>query len=97
MILECQQLYLFLTACSGNWRNTIYVPSLEERSPAYLLAFDRDTKPILMPVDQLQQYSDVLIDPAECCGQLMKGRLKDLFAQYLIWQTELPQDCPLPE
>ncbi len=84
MIFEYQQLYLFLTACSDNWRNTIYVPGLEERSSAYLLAFDRDAKPILTPVDQLQQYSDVLIDPAKCCGQLMKGRLDALGQSKLV-------------
>ena len=43
-----KQLYLFLAACGGNWRNTIHIACREERdSPGYLLAADRDGQPVL--------------------------------------------------
>ena len=46
-----KQLYLFLTACSGSWRNSIYIKCQGENdSPGYLLAADRDGQPVILPV-----------------------------------------------
>ena len=48
-----KQLYLFLAACGGNWRNTIHIACREERdSPGYLLAADRDGQPVILGVHQ---------------------------------------------
>ena len=48
-----KQLYLFLVACSGNWRNSIYIKCQEEKdAPGYLLAADRDGQPVILSVQQ---------------------------------------------
>lgn len=83
-----RQLYLFLSACGGNWRNTLYI-SCRERgldSSGYLLASDWDGKPVIMAVEQLRRHTGEQIDPGECRGQLTESAFKDIYAQYLLWQ-----------
>ena len=87
MSIDSQLLYTFLSACSGNWRNTIHITSQRQDCAGYLLAFDRDGLPVFMAVDQLQQISGEQLDPAECCGQIALDTFKTLFAQYLLWHT----------
>ena len=79
---ECQHLYLFLAACRGNWRNSVYIST---DGPGYLLSANRDGQPIVMPVEQFQQLTGEIIDPSECCGQLTADAFKALYAQYLLW------------
>lgn len=90
-----RQLYQLMTACSGNWRNTLYIASQRPDHPGYLLAFDRDGRPVLMAVEQLRQVSGEYLDPAECCGNLTEESFKSLFTQYLLWQTSFTLDQPL--
>lgn len=97
MTTDSQQLYCFLTAASGNWRNTIYIRSQQENYPDQLLAFNRDGAPVIMAADKLQQISGDEIDPSECCGQLTENSFRSLFAQYLLWQTSSPQDQSLEQ
>lgn len=80
-----RQLYLFLTACGGNWRNSIYI-SCQEHNSGYLLAADRDGKPVIMAVEMFHQFTGELIDPTECCGCLTQDAFHDIYAQYLLWQ-----------
>jgi len=89
MNLMIQQFYRFLTACGGSWRNTVYV-SCQEDGPGYLMAADRDGKPVVMAIEQFQQLSGEQIDPTECCGQLTQSAFQDIYAQYLLWQ--FPED-----
>ena len=86
MISDTQQLYLFLSACRGNWRSSIYITCQEPDNPGYLLSADRDGKPMLMPIAQFQQLAGEQIDPTECCGQLSGEAFRSLYAQYLLWQ-----------
>lgn len=79
---ECQHLYLFLAACRGNWRNSVYIST---DGPGYLLSANRDGQPIVMPVEQFQQLTGEIIDPGECCGRLTADAFKALYAQYLLW------------
>ena len=92
-----KQLYTFLSACSGNWRNTIHITSQQQDCLGHLLAFDRDGLPVLMSVTQLQQLSGEQLDPAECCGQLTEASFKNLFAQYLLWQASSQQEESLED
>ena len=66
---------MFLSACGGNWRNTIYIPG--KRDAAYLMAADRDGRPVIMPIGQFQRLSGVQIDPDECRGQLTQSAFQD--------------------
>ena len=85
MTSSTKQLYLFLTACSGNWRNSIYIKCQGEKDdPGYLLAADRDGQPVILAVQQFYQLTGVWIDPAECCGQLTEAGFEALYAQYAI-------------
>lgn len=95
MTKNIQQLYKFLTAALGSWRNTIYIHSQRVDRPGHLLAFGRDGLPVIMAADELREASGDQIDPAECCGQITEDSFRCLFAQYLLWQTSSPQDKPL--
>lgn len=90
-----KQLYLFLTACSGNWRSSIYISCREKDDPGYLLSADRDGEPIIMPVARFQQLTGELIDPTECCGLLTTEALRSLYAQYLLWRYPTAQNDSL--
>ncbi len=87
-----QLLYFFLSACQGSWRNSVHIAA---DSPGYLLSADRDGQPIVMAVEQFQQVTGEIIDPAECCGQLTADAFKALYAQYLLWHTPSAEYDPL--
>ena len=96
MTSSTKQLYLFLTACSGNWRNRIYIKCQGEKDdPGYLLAADRDGQPVILAVQQFHQLTGVWIDPAECCGQLTEAGFEALYAQYLLWRCSSLEEHPL--
>ena len=89
MLSSAKQLYLFLTACSGNWRNTVHISCQEETdNPGYLLAADRDGQ-------QFYELMGEQIDPAECCGQLTEASFEALYAQYLLWRLPAAEEHPL--
>ena len=96
MLSSTKQLYLFLTACSGNWRNSIYVKCQGENdTPGYLLAADRDGQPVILGIHQFYQLTGVWIDPAECCGQLTEASFEALYAQYLLWRCPSAEGHPM--
>lgn len=88
-----QMLYALLSACSGNWRNTVFITAKD--TPGYLLTADRDGRPLVMAADQFQQITGEQIDPAECYGQLTGEGFAALYAQYLLWHLPSAQDEPL--
>ena len=91
-----KQLSLFLTACSGNWRNSIYIKCQSEKdAPGYLLAADRDGQPVILPIQRLYELTGVQIDPTECCGQLTEDGFAALYAQYLLWRLPAAEEHPL--
>ena len=91
MNAEYQRLYLFLAACQGNWRNSVYITN----APGYLLSADRAGQPVVMSVEQFQQFTDESIDPTECCSQLTAEGFKSLYAQYLLWRMPSAEENPL--
>ena len=96
MISSTKQLYLFLTACSGSWRNSVYIKCQSEKDdPGYLLAADRDGQPVILPVQRFYELTGVQIDPAECCGQITEAGFEALYAQYLLWRLPEAEGCPL--
>ena len=91
-----KQLYLFLTACSGSWRNTVHISCQEETDGSgYLLAVDRDGQPVILPVQRFYELTGEQIDPTECCGQLTEAGFESLYAQYLLWKCTLAKEHPL--
>ena len=93
MPIRNQQFYLFLSACSGSWRNAVFVSAKD--TPGYLLTADRDGQPLVMAAEQFQQLTGEQIDPAECCGQLTEDGFAALYAQYLLWRLPSAQEKPL--
>lgn len=84
--------YRFLSACQGNWRNSVYIVT---DGPSYLLSADCDGRLILMAVEAFQRLTDEIMDPAECCGQLTDEGFRVLYAQYLLWRMPSAEDDPL--
>ncbi len=96
MATATKQLYMFLSACSGNWRNTVHISCQGGKdNPGYLLAADRDGQPVLLSVQQFHHLTGVWIDPAECCGQLTEAGFESLYAQYLLWRCPSAGGHPL--
>ena len=91
MDLTSKHLYVFLSACRGNWRNTIYI-SESTGDSGYLLAIDRDGKPVIMPEEQFQKLIGESFDHSECRGHLTQSAFEDIFAQFLLWH--FPEDSP---
>ena len=91
---QAKQLYHFLTACGGNWRNSIYIKCQDEDQNC-LLAADRDGQPIIMSVQKFYQLTGVWIDPLECCGHLTEAGFESLYAQYLLWRCASAEEHPL--
>ena len=91
-----KQLYLFLAACSGSWRNSVHVSCQGDMdSSGYLLAADRDGQPVILPVHRFCELTGERIDPTECCGQLTEAGFEALYAQYLLWRLPAAEEHPL--
>lgn len=91
-----KQLYLFLTACSGRWRNSVFISCREEEdAPGYLLAADRDGLPVILSVQRFSELTGEQIDPAECCGQITEAGFEALYAQYLLWKCHSAGEHPM--
>ena len=96
MATATKYLYTFLSACSGNWRNTVHISCQGEAdNSGYLLAADRDGQPVILPVQRFYELTGVQIDPAECCGQLTEAGFEALYAQYLLWRLPGTEKYPL--
>ena len=95
MDITAKHLYVFLSACAGNWRNAVLIAGAAPDAPGYLLSVDRDGRPILMAVEQLQRLTGEPIDPTECRGQLTEEGFKSLYARYLLWRMPSAEDDPL--
>lgn len=77
-----QKLYMFLSACGGNWRSSIYI---EAADGGILMAMDRDGRPVFLDANEFRELTGEQVDPAECRGRLTQDAFTDIFAQYLIW------------
>jgi len=97
VIQQPKQLYLFLTACGGNWRNSVFISCCEEHIPGWLLVADWNGQPVIMSIQQFYQMTGVWIDPAECCGQLTEAGFETIYTQYLLWRCPSVKEHPLRE
>ncbi len=55
MLTDSQHLYIFLSSCSGSWRNTVFI-AVQDR-PGYLLSTGRDGQPIVMAVEKFHELT----------------------------------------
>lgn len=82
---SARRLCRFLSACGGNWRNTIHI-SAEPWRPGWLMAADRDGKPVIIAVEAFRELAQEQVDPSECRGHLTDAAFGDIFARYILWQ-----------
>lgn len=90
---SARKLYIFLAACGGNWRNTIHIPAQDHAG--WLLAADRDGRPLVVDVDAFQSQIQEQIDVRECRGTLSESAFRDVFSQYLVWRLPTASSHPL--
>lgn len=94
-----RDLYNFMAACGGNWRQAAAIPCggcLENpECEGCLLAFDRDGKPLLVGLRWLREVSGEAIDPTDCLIHIRKESLEQLLSAYINWQVSNPGSCSL--
>ena len=101
MTKQMQELYRFLFACGGNWRNTICISCtscLHQDGVAcegYLMAADIEGRPLFMEAGRLRRLSGESIDPTECRGHLDRQAFEDIYGRYLVWTLRAASPCPL--
>lgn len=86
-------LYTFLSACGGNWRNTIFIRCPD--SPGFLMSMDWDGRPVILAAEQFSEAAGAQVDPGECRGHLSQTAFQDIFAQYLLWRLPTAEESPL--
>ena len=91
-------IYEFLSAVQGNWRNSVYVECDDTTCRcsccAFLLAFDRDGKAILLPVNFIQKLTGHAADKSECAAVISRKKFESLFSSWLAWLIESENECP---
>lgn len=94
-------LYQFMAACGGNWRNTIYLPcvgcSTHPKCEGYLVAMNSRGAPVFMEIGRLRKLSREEIDPAECLSKMEKAAFEQLAYRFLTWEADDPNICPFPQ
>ena len=83
-----QQLYLYLTACRGNWRNSAYIE--EPFGIDCLMAMNRDGVPVLVDVKTFIKATHEDVDKGECRCDMIEEEFRELYAAYLLWK--LPEE-----
>ena len=95
------ELYPFLQATAGNWRNAAYVRCQScpyGRKPfctGFLLTAGADGTPILLPAERFHQLTGEYPDLAECSATLSRSAFESIYGRWLKWQISDPAGCTL--
>ena len=95
------QLYEFLRAAGGNWRNAVFIEcrgcpyGKSEPCSGFLMAPDAEGRPIILAVGAVCQASGQGINKAECLAVMSRESFETLYALWLSWQTESSKECAL--
>lgn len=95
------ELYPFLQATAGNWRNAAYIVckscpyGCSPLCGGFLLTAGADGSPIILPADLLHQQTGEYPDQAECSAILSRSAFESIYAQWLKWQINDPAGCTL--
>lgn len=101
MTTTSYSLFDFLSGCGGNWRNAVFIPCppcahfCKANRCGGLLSADSQGRPILITVRRFEILTGQKIDPSECVGTLSKSAFESVYARYLLWLLDSPQQCPL--
>lgn len=97
--------YDFLKAAQGDWRNSMYLHcdkgacpyGMEPACEGFLLSFNADSLPILVPIEEFRRASGEDLDPTECCAELSLSSFETVCRQHILWNGVDPRRCPAKE
>lgn len=94
------QLYLFLQAVKGNWRNSIFIecnkcPYGNLLCNGFLLAMDSEGKPLLISADEFRRNTTEEVQKNECLSVLRSSDFNALYSLWICWQVESSKECAI--
>lgn len=94
------QLYAFLQASRGNWRNAIWIECRvclykNQQCDKYLLTADRTGAPLVFSVEQFRQLTGDMPIKDECIAVLSEHAFEVLYSSWLLWHTDWKYGCCL--
>ena len=101
MLKQLNQLYEFMHAAGGNWRNSLFIEcracpyGKPEPCPGFLLAADSGGRPVIITADAIRQASGTPADKAECIAVIGKDGFESLYALWLTWEMGSAKECAL--
>ena len=101
---QCQ-LYTFLKAAKGNWRNAIFVscssPACPYTKPSgregFFLSADDLGQPLLVSVEVYRKCSGEPMCTDECCSAIPCQAFLSMYSEYLTWHLPASDSCPLDQ
>ena len=101
MLKHPGQLYEFLRAAGGNWRNSVFIEcracpyGRPEPCSGFLLAPCADGRPAILPADAIREASGTEADKAECLAVMSREAFEALYSLWLTWEMESAKECAL--
>ena len=101
MSTNTYSIFDFLKNCSGNWRNTLYVPCgvcihpCRAKQRGVLVTADGYGRPQAISVVRYEAITGQRIDPDECVGTLRQYAFDAVFREFAFWECEHVGDCLL--
>ncbi len=101
MSTSTYSIFDFLRNCSGNWRNTLYVPCgvcihpCRAKQRGALVTADGYGRPLAISVVRYEAITGQRIDPDECAGTLRQYAFDAVFRAFAFWECEQVGDCLL--
>lgn len=95
------QLYRFLKATAGNWRNAIFIEckncshSRTRPCSGFLLVSDADGAPIILSAEWFWEQTGELVDKDECASVLNKAAFESAYSLWLKWRADDTMQCTL--
>lgn len=97
--MNTSDLYAFLKAARGNWRNALFVRCQKAACPCrqncsgFLFCADADGKPLILLAEQFSQLTGEQIDPSECVALLDCTAFESAYSLWLEWNAADPHTC----
>lgn len=95
------ELYRFLQAAAGNWRNAIFIEcencSCSRVSPCsgFLLVSGADGVPILLAAEWFRKQTGEQVEKDECAAVISRAAFESAYSLWLKWQADDAMQCAL--
>lgn len=93
------ELYPFLQATAGSWRNAAYIECQScpyGRNPlcsGFLITAGAEGTPIILSAERFYQQTGEYPDKTECVAILSRTAFESIYAHWLKWQINDPTVC----